>query len=112
MNNLTSKDGSTAGGREFADFVVTRGPSLHRTALLLTHQEQAAQDLVQAALAKASRSWAQIGENPEAQVRAIMINEFVSSWRRRGELSGRRLRAGEHPVRRSWGHGLRQPEHV
>jgi RNA polymerase sigma-70 factor (sigma-E family) len=86
--NLTGKDGSVAGGRDFADFVVARGPSLHRTALLLTHQGQAAQDLVQIALAKAWRSWAQIGENPEAEVRRIMINEFASSrrWRWRGEL--------------------------
>jgi hypothetical protein len=44
--NLTSKDRSIAGGRGFADFVDARGPSLHRTALVLTHQEQAAQDLV------------------------------------------------------------------
>jgi RNA polymerase sigma-70 factor (sigma-E family) len=87
--NLTSKDGSVAAGLEFADFVVARGPSLHRTALVLTHQGQTAQDLVQIALAHAWRSWAQIGENPEAQVRQIMVTEFISSWRWRwrGEVS-------------------------
>jgi hypothetical protein len=37
----------------FVDFVVTRGPALLRTAVLLTRQEQAAQDLVLIALAKA-----------------------------------------------------------
>src|ERR1035437_2513243 len=36
----------------FEDFVVERGPALHRTAVLLTHQEQAAVNLVQVALAK------------------------------------------------------------
>ena len=37
----------------FVDFVVARGPALHRTAALLTRQDQAAEDLVQIALAKA-----------------------------------------------------------
>ena len=73
----------------FVDFVVARGPALHRTAVLLTRQEQAAQDLVQIALAKAWQSWSRIDGNPEAYVRAIMVNEFASAWRRRwrGELS-------------------------
>ena len=72
----------------FVDFVVARGPALHRTAVLLTRQEQAAQDLVQIALAKAWQSWSRIDGNHEAYVRAIMVNEFASAWRRRwrGEL--------------------------
>lgn len=72
----------------FVDFVVARGPALHRTAVLLTRQEQAAEDLVQIALAKAWRSWDRIDGNPEAYVRRIIVNEFASSWRRRwrGEL--------------------------
>lgn len=70
------------------DFVVARGPALHRTAVLLTRQEQAAEDLVQIALAKAWRSWDRIDGNHEAYVRRIIVNEFASSWRRRwrGEL--------------------------
>jgi len=72
---------SAPGG--FVDFVVARGPALHRTAVLLTRQEQSAQDLVQIALAKAWQSWAQIDGNHEAYVRRIMINEFASTWRRR-----------------------------
>ena len=67
----------------FVDFVVARGPALHRTAVLLTRQEQAAEDLVQIALAKSWQSWARIDGNHEAYVRRIMINEFASSWRRR-----------------------------
>src|SRR5665647_3185114 len=67
----------------FEDFVVERGPALHRTAVLLTHQEQAAVNLVQVALAKAWRAWSRIDSNPEAYVRAIMVNEFASGWRRR-----------------------------
>jgi len=79
------RDSAPAG---FVDFVVARGSALHRTAVLLTRQEQAAQDLVQIALAKAWQSWARIDGNPEAYVRAIMVNEFASGWRRRwrGEL--------------------------
>ena len=73
----------------FVDFVVARGPALHRTAVLLTRQEQAAEDLVQIALAKAWQSWARIDGNHEAYVRAIIVNEFASTWRRRwrGEVS-------------------------
>jgi RNA polymerase sigma-70 factor (sigma-E family) len=67
----------------FVDFVVARAPALHRTAVLLTRNEQAAEDLVQMALAKAWQSWARIDGNHEAYVRRIMINEFASSWRRR-----------------------------
>ena len=77
---------SAPGG--FVDFVVARGPALHRTAVLLTRQEQAAQDLVQIALAKAWQSWSRIDGNHEAYVRAIMVHEFASARRRRwrGEL--------------------------
>jgi RNA polymerase sigma-70 factor (sigma-E family) len=73
----------------FVDFVVARGPALHRTAVLLTRQEQSAEDLVQIALAKAWRSWGRIDGNHEAYVRRIIVNEFASSWRRRwrGEVS-------------------------
>lgn len=72
----------------FVEFVVARGTALHRTAVLLTRQEQAAEDLVQIALAKAWKSWARIDGNHEAYVRQIMVNEFATGWRRRwrGEL--------------------------
>ena len=62
----------------FVDFVVERGPALHRTAVLLTRQEHAAEDLVQIALAKTWQSWTRIDGNHEAYVRRIMINEFAS----------------------------------
>jgi len=65
------------------DFVVARGLELHRTAVLLTRDERAAEDLVQMALAKAWQSWARIDGNYEAYVRRIMISEFASLWRRR-----------------------------
>ena len=74
------RDSAPAG---FVDFVVARGSALHRTAVLLTRQEQAAQDLVQIALAKAWQSWSRIDGNPETYVRAIMVHEFASARRRR-----------------------------
>jgi RNA polymerase sigma-70 factor (sigma-E family) len=72
----------------FVDFALARGPALYRTAVLLTRQKQAAEDLVQIALAKAWQSWARIDGNHEAYVRRIIVNEFASGWRRRwrGEL--------------------------
>jgi len=67
----------------FVDFVVARGPALHRTAVLLTRQHASAEDLVQTALAKAWRAWGRIEEDREAYVRRIIVNEFASGWRRR-----------------------------
>jgi hypothetical protein len=52
----------------FVDFVVARGPALHRTAVLLTGQEQVAEDLVQIALAKAWRP-SYCGPDPGSSVR-------------------------------------------
>ena len=67
----------------FVDFVVARGPSLHRTAVLLTRDHHRAEDLVQTALARAWGSWERIHGDHEAYVRRILVNEFASSWRRR-----------------------------
>ena len=67
----------------FVDFVVARGPALHRTAVLLTRHEASAEDLVQTALAKAWRAWGRVDTDHEAYVRRIIVNEFASGWRRR-----------------------------
>lgn len=78
--------------RAFDEFVVARGPALLRSAYLLTHDTGLAEDLVQDALVRAHRRWDRHprAEQPEAYVRRIMVNEFVS-WRRRkssGEVPG------------------------
>ena len=93
------RDSAPAG---FVEFVVARGTALHRTAVLLTRQEQAAEDLVQIALAKAWKSWGRIDSNHEAYVRQIMVNEFASGWRRRwrGEVPTANL--PELPVQGQW----------
>ncbi len=84
----------------FTDFVVARGPALHRTAYLLTRNHASAEDLVQTALAKAWRAWHRLDAEPEAYVRRILVNEFASSWRRkwRGEVPSEHLPEPGHAV--------------
>ena len=48
----------------FTEFVRARGGSLHRTAMLLTHDHAAAEDLVQTALAKAWQNWPALRISP------------------------------------------------
>lgn len=67
----------------FADFVLHRSGALLRTAYLLTHDRQLAEDLLQTALAKAWPRWSGIEGNPEAYVRKILVNTYSTWWRRR-----------------------------
>lgn len=71
-------------GEGFEGFVLARSAALLRFAYLLTGDAGLAEDLVQEALIKVHRQWARISvlEGPEAYVRRIVSNEFVS-WRRR-----------------------------
>jgi len=68
---------------EFDAFVVACSPRLVRTAYLLVHDRQLAEDLVQTALAKAWFAWRRIEGNPEPYVRKIMVTTAVSWWRRK-----------------------------
>jgi RNA polymerase sigma-70 factor (sigma-E family) len=73
-------------------FVLTRGAALLRFAYSLTGDRGLAEDLVQDALVKAFRRWGgevEI-ERPEAYVRRIVINTYLSWHRRRSskELPG------------------------
>jgi RNA polymerase sigma-70 factor (sigma-E family) len=68
----------------FAAFVHARGRALARTAYLLTGDHQHAEDLLQAALAKAAMRWPSlVGGSPEAYIRRILYTQHVSIWRRR-----------------------------
>lgn len=74
----------------FRDFVAARSSALVRSAWLLTGDEAAAEDLVQAALAKTWTRWSRIERQdaPEVYVRRVIVSIFLS-WRRRrsyGEL--------------------------
>ena len=70
--------------REFTEFVTLRTQSLLRAARALTGDQQAAEDLVQNALAKAFASWRRIRGDAEPYVRRILYHDHISWWRRPG----------------------------
>lgn len=61
---------------DFGEFAAARSASLFRTALLLTGDRHAADDLVQTALEKAYRKWGRVRRagSPDAYVRRILVN--------------------------------------
>ncbi len=65
----------------FDAFVLARSSRLLRTCYLLTHDHALAEDLLQTALAKAWLAWSRLGDEPEAYVRRMVLNEYLS-WRR------------------------------
>ena len=69
----------------FRDFVVARSPALVRSAWLLTGDDAAAQDLVQAALAKTWSRWPRVvrQDAPEQYVRRVMVSTYLTWCRRR-----------------------------
>jgi RNA polymerase sigma-70 factor (sigma-E family) len=69
----------------FRDYVLTRGTSLLRIAIMLTGNRTDAEDLVQAALAKTYLAWGKINDRAalDAYVRRAMVNTHISWWRRR-----------------------------
>jgi RNA polymerase sigma-70 factor (sigma-E family) len=95
----------------FAEFVVSRSPTLLRTAWLLTGDAGKAEDLLQTVLATTWRRWAQIveGGNPEGYVRRGLYLTYLTWWRRRWraevpaatppERADRTDLAGEHATR-------------
>src|SRR4051812_44900705 len=76
--------GASTTGEEFADFVDLRWQSLVRFGFLLTGDWGAAEDLTQSALERTGRRWRRVKvERPERYVKAAMINQMRSRWRRR-----------------------------
>lgn len=69
---------------EFEEYAGARWPVLFRTALLLTGDEAEADDLAQATLVKADAAWSRVlrTDSPDAYVRRMLVNEFVSDRRR------------------------------
>lgn len=74
----------TCDSKEFSDYVGARQQALIRTAYLLTGDHHAAEDLVQASLARVYLAWNRIRDKGaiDAYVRRTMINEHTSWWRR------------------------------
>ena len=70
-------------GVTFEQFAMARLPSLLRYAVVLTGDRELAQDVVQEVLARAQVRWRRISEadSPEAYVRRMVLNEYLS-WRR------------------------------
>jgi RNA polymerase sigma-70 factor (sigma-E family) len=70
-------------GVTFEQFAVARIPSLLRYAVVLTGNRDLAQDVVQEVLARAHIRWRTISDSdsPEAYVRRMVLNEYLS-WRR------------------------------
>jgi RNA polymerase sigma-70 factor (sigma-E family) len=67
----------------FRSFVHDRSRALLSVAYALTGNQQAAEDLLQTALAKTAVRWSRAINNPEAYVRKVMYHEQVSRWRQR-----------------------------
>jgi RNA polymerase sigma-70 factor (sigma-E family) len=83
---------STDGDKDFEAFVVARGEALLRHAYLLCGDPHWAQDLLQDALIKTHARWRRVSsvELPDAYVRQVVLNTFLSRRRRRAN--------GEVPV--------------
>lgn len=69
---------------DFESWLVAREPALHRLAALLTDDRHAAQDLVQATLAKMYLAWPRLRDRHQvdAYARRVLVNEHRSAWRR------------------------------
>lgn len=72
-----------SGDDEFEEFVRVRADGLYGTALLLTGDRHLAEDLLQTALTQAWRAWDEITTSHEGYVRRILVNTYVSWWRRK-----------------------------
>ena len=68
----------------FDEFAGARLPAVLRFATALAGDPDLAKDLVQEVLLRASRRWQEIGglDRPEAYIRKMVVNEYLS-WRRR-----------------------------
>ena len=68
---------------QFTEFVRVHGPSLLRTARLLTGDRGRGEDLTQSALARAYAQWPKVeqADVPAAYVRRLLVNSHLS-WRR------------------------------
>lgn len=73
----------------FTAFVREAGPSLSRTAWLLSGNRDAAADLVQAALVKTYLAWGRVDRaTATAYARKALVNDNIDRWRKhRGEQS-------------------------
>src|SRR6202034_375306 len=76
---------SAESDEEFRDFMRGRWPAMVRLAYGLTGDVGHAEDVAQAAFARAYASWSRVAGtgDPDAYVRKIVINENLSRFRKR-----------------------------
>jgi RNA polymerase sigma-70 factor (sigma-E family) len=76
---------SAESDEEFREFMRGRWPAMVRLAYGLTGDQGHAEDVAQAAFARAYASWARVARtgDPDAYVRRIVINENLSRFRKR-----------------------------
>ena len=86
MTTREQTSAAAAEGRDvaFQRYVASRQHALLRTAVLLTGDQQLAEDLLQSALARLYLAWHRVerAEAMDGYVRRIMVNLNVSWWRR------------------------------
>lgn len=86
---------------DFADYVREHRGKLTIFATVLTGKTWLAEDLVSDVLGKAFERWAHIGEveHPHAYVRRMVVNEYISSWRRHSRvIASEDLRDYDRPI--------------
>lgn len=86
---------------EFGDYVASQRPALMRFATVLTGRTWLADDLVSDVLGRAFERWDRIGsmDQPNAYVRRMIVNDYVSWHRRRIRTTPRpELESGQTPV--------------
>ncbi len=83
----------------FTEYAAAAWPSLYRSAYLLTGNHADAEDVAQQTLIKAHGAWAKVAgsDSPNAYVRRILTNTFLSS--RRGKARGLELLTDAPPER-------------
>ena len=102
----------TAADEEFGDFMRGRWPAMVRLAYALTGDPGHAEDIAQAAFARAYAAWGRVSRagDPDAYVRRIVINENRKRFRKHrvpedlhGDLAG--PLAGQHDGQHGGQHG-------
>ena len=66
---------------EFREFVAGNSPVLLRTAYLLLHDRDAAEDALQLTLLRVFRHWRRVRLAPEAYTRRVLLNVCRNHWR-------------------------------
>lgn len=76
--------GSAESAADFEDWVASRAPELVRFAYLVTGSQDAADEAVQTALAKACEHWSRVSRtsDQDAYVRRMIVNAHISLWRK------------------------------